>query len=74
LLGISADQLAHQVQYVDAQRILAEAASTLAAKPELDDTLYQDLRERISTGDAILDGLLGGGMMTGAIWEIVGER
>ena len=30
--------------------------------------------EKFSTGDAILDTALGGGIRTGMVWEVVGER
>lgn len=30
--------------------------------------------ERFTTGDAVLDDLLGGGIRPGMLWEIVGER
>jgi DNA repair protein RAD57 len=30
--------------------------------------------EKFTTGDAELDGMLGGGIRTGMLWEVVGER
>uniref|UniRef100_A0A8H7Y292 RecA family profile 1 domain-containing protein n=1 Tax=Psilocybe cubensis TaxID=181762 RepID=A0A8H7Y292_PSICU len=36
-------------------------------------SLWDDADEKFSTGDAILDNALGGGIRTGMLWEIVGE-
>lgn len=30
--------------------------------------------EKFTTGDALLDSLFGGGIRTGKVWEVVGER
>ena len=30
--------------------------------------------DKFTTGDAVLDELLGGGIRTGMLWELVGER
>jgi DNA repair protein RAD57 len=36
--------------------------------------IAHDGDEKFSTGDAILDIALGGGIRTGMVWEVVGER
>ena len=38
------------------------------------DTLDVNEDEQFTTGDEILDSALGGGVRTGMIWEVVGER
>ncbi|KAF9562193.1 Rad51B protein [Agrocybe pediades] len=35
--------------------------------------LTLDLDEKFSTGDAVLDNVIGGGISTGMVWEVVGE-
>ena len=35
---------------------------------------YGDAQGLLSTGDATLDHALGGGILTGMVWEFVGER
>ena len=41
---------------------------------DLGATVTEPLDEIFSTGDYILDQALGGGIRTGMLWEIVGER
>jgi hypothetical protein len=41
--------------------------------PSLDDTVFEE-DELFTTGDTYLDQLLDGGIRTGMLWEIVGER
>lgn len=75
VLCLTSDELARRLRLPDAHHITEKVAKALAPSPQLiGDPSYKDPRERITTGDANLDSLLGGGIVTGAIWEIVGER
>ncbi len=35
---------------------------------------YPPAVETFTTGSEVLDGMLGGGLRTGMVWEVVGER
>ena len=35
---------------------------------------HGDVQRLVTTGDATFDGVLGGGIRTGMVWEFVGER
>ena len=35
---------------------------------------YPPSVETFTTGSEVLDGMLGGGLRTGMVWEVVGER
>lgn len=35
---------------------------------------YPTRAETFTTGSEVLDGMLGGGLRTGMVWEVVGER
>lgn len=75
VLCLTSKELARRLQVPDARHITEKVAKALAPPPQLlGGPSYKDLRERITTGDANLDSLIGGGIVTGAIWEIVGER
>ena len=64
------------IVYKEAQRIIDTVCEELAPELRLytldDPEGSRDLT--FTTGDPLLDNCLGGGIMTGRIWEIVGER
>jgi RecA/RadA recombinase len=75
VLCLTSNELARRLQVPDAHHITEKVAKALAPSPQLiGGPSYKDTRERISTGDANFDSLIGGGIVTGAVWEIVGER
>lgn len=75
VLCLTSNELARRLRIPDARHITEKVANALAPSPQLvSGPSHKDSRERISTGDANLDSLIGGGIVTGAIWEIVGER
>ena len=38
------------------------------------DTLPESIGEHFTTGDTVIDAALGGGIRTGMVWELLGER
>lgn len=75
VLCLMPNELARRLQIPDAQHITDKIAKALAPVPELiGGPNYVNSREKMSTGDPNLDVILGGGVLTGAIWEVVGER
>jgi DNA repair protein RAD57 len=64
-----------RVSHHDAQNILNTVCDELAPERLIslaDPELPKD--ETFTTGDALVDRLLGGGIRTGKLWEVVGER
>ena len=63
-----------RISHHDAQNILNTVCDELAPKlvSLAEPALPKD--ETFTTGDALLDRLLGGGIRTGKLWEVVGER
>ena len=78
VLLLSVTDLAKKCRVVtsEAQTILDTVCSELEPQLQLlsleDSELRQD--ECFTTGDAVLDRAFGGGLRTGKVWEIVGER
>jgi len=56
------------------QQIVDSIARALGRQPDLLRDVVCNGSEVITTGDASLDGILGGGIRVGMIWEFVGER
>lgn len=74
---MTSTELARRLQIPDASHITQKLAKALAPKPEIirgPGVEWKDPTERISSGDVDLDSLLGGGITTGGIWELAGER
>ncbi|KAG6844483.1 hypothetical protein H0H87_006557 [Tephrocybe sp. NHM501043] len=64
-----------KISAADAQTII-DSLYQLAPEPSLrrlEDVKY-DGEETCTTGDLILDGILGGGIRPGMVWEVAGER
>jgi DNA repair protein RAD57 len=55
------------------QTIVDSIAHTLARPPSLLRDVVRNGSETITTGDATLDEMLGGGIRVGMVWEFVGE-
>ncbi|KAG1754221.1 P-loop containing nucleoside triphosphate hydrolase protein [Suillus lakei] len=58
---------------LEVTRILEAACRERAAPINKIKDLPLESEEKITTGDAELDGMLGGGIRTGMLWEVVGE-
>ena len=56
------------------QEIVDIIARALGRQPSLLRDVVRNGSEMITTGDASLDEILGGGIRVGMIWEFVGER
>ena len=54
--------------------ILDTVCRALAQQPRALKDVQHEGDERFTTGDERLDEALGGGVRTGMIWEVVGER
>ena len=54
--------------------ILDIVCGSLAQQPRALKDIQHEGDERFTTGDERLDEALGGGIRTGMIWEVVGER
>ena len=74
VLVLPPQELAQKLQVADAQDIIDAISRAIAPRPVIIDSSFVSTSESISTGDDAFDGLLGGGIVTGAIWEVVGER
>jgi DNA repair protein RAD57 len=74
VLVLPPQDLARKLQVADAQDIIDAISHAIASPPVVIDSSYTSTSESISTGDDAFDALLGGGIVTGAIWEVVGER
>ncbi|KAI0060892.1 P-loop containing nucleoside triphosphate hydrolase protein [Artomyces pyxidatus] len=57
----------------DAQFIVTIVCQALDRPPQLLASVKQEGSEAFTTGDANLDQMLGGGIRTGMVWELVGE-
>lgn len=55
------------------QAIVDSIAQALARPPSILRDVMHNGSELITTGDTILDGMLGGGIKVGMVWEFVGE-
>jgi hypothetical protein len=55
---------------------IVDAVLSASPWPEINrvDTLDDEDDEHFTTGDVVLDRALGGGIRTGMVWEVVGER
>lgn len=74
---MTSTELARRLRIPDASHITQKVATALAPKPEVvwgPNQEWKDPTERIPSGDVDLDDLLGGGITTGGIWELAGER
>jgi hypothetical protein len=58
---------------MEAQNIIDLVCKAHAHEPRSVANIEQDL-EIFTTGDAALDSALGGGIRTGMLWEVVGQR
>ncbi|KAI0282544.1 hypothetical protein BGY98DRAFT_912294, partial [Russula aff. rugulosa BPL654] len=56
------------------QAIVDSVARALARPPSILRDVVRNGSELITTGDTILDEMLGGGIRVGMVWELVGER
>lgn len=59
---------------MDVQSIIDAVCTEHIREPRYLKNLELEGDESFTTGDLGLDGALGGGIRTGMIWEIVGER
>jgi hypothetical protein len=74
VLVLPHQELARKLHVVDARHIIDAISRAIAPQPVIIDNSFKSTAESISTGDDAFDALLGGGITTGAIWEVVGER
>jgi DNA repair protein RAD57 len=56
------------------QAIVDSIARALARPPSLLRDVMRNGSELITTGDASLDEMIGGGIRVGMVWEFTGER
>lgn len=56
------------------ERILDTVCRALAQQPRSLKDVQHEGNEKFTTGDERLDNALGGGLRTGMVWEVVGER
>lgn len=56
------------------QAIVNSIAQALARPPSVLRDVMSNGSELITTGDTLLDEMLGGGIRVGMVWEFVGER
>lgn len=60
---------------MEMKRIVDTVLGIIPSQPlERLNDLHSGVDEKFSTGDGILDKALGGGISTGMLWEVVGER
>ena len=59
---------------MEAQNIIDLVCKAHAHKPRSVANIEQEDLEMFTTGDAALDSALGGGIRTGMLWEVVGQR
>lgn len=60
---------------VEIKRLVDIVLSRIPQRPlQRLDNLRSEGDELFSTGDSVLDKALGGGIRTGMVWEVVGER
>ena len=57
-----------------AEALVNAVAAELAPTPTRLDSVTLTSSQTFTTGDVALDDVFGGGMRTGMVWEIVGER
>ena len=63
-----------RISYHEAQEIVNIVCDELAPPLHSLDDPEVPKDEVFTTGDAIIDRVLGGGIRTGKLWEVVGER
>ncbi|KAF9519165.1 hypothetical protein BS47DRAFT_1388304 [Hydnum rufescens UP504] len=73
VLVLPHQELARKLHVVDAHHIIDAISRAIAPQPVIIDNSFKGTAESIATGDDAFDALLGGGITTGAIWEVVGE-
>ena len=73
---MSPQELSKKLRIADVRPIIQAAGRAIAPDPVRgDECLYRDPPDSISTGDHLINEFLGyGGLRTGKIWEVVGER
>ncbi len=58
----------------DSQKIIDGVCNELSPVPRDLEEYTSEKQSKFTTGDAALDTMLGGGIQTGMVWELVGER
>ncbi|TDL27207.1 hypothetical protein BD410DRAFT_704989, partial [Rickenella mellea] len=58
----------------DTQKIVGDVCNELSPAPRDLEEYMAEKQSKFTTGDAALDTMLGGGIQTGMVWELVGER
>lgn len=58
----------------EANKIISLVCRERAQPPRPLQAFLSDANESITTGDSELDSILGGGITTGMVWEVVGQR
>lgn len=58
----------------EAQKLIEDTCNELATTSLQVIQLNETTDDKFTTGDAIIDETLGGGIRTGMVWEIAGER
>lgn len=61
------------LKHSEITQILGDVAFEVAARPVSLATLLPSASLKLSTGDSTLDGVLGGGILPGLVWEFAGE-
>lgn len=75
LLSTSSDiSRTTRIAPLEVTRILEAACREHAVPINKIKDLPMEGEEKFTTGDAELDSMLGGGIRTGMLWEVVGER